>query len=50
VIAKKGEKIREVSPLSVRSDEMALGSVNWQYIRSRAVKLPVSSVPVPPIR
>ena len=49
-VAKKGEKIREVSPLSVRGDEIALGSVNWQYIRSRAVQFPLSSVPVPPIR
>jgi predicted double-glycine peptidase len=49
-VAKKGEKVREVSRLSVRGDEMALGSVNWQYVRSRAIKLPPSRVPIPPIR
>lgn len=50
VVAKKGEKVKEVSPLSVRGNEIALGSVNWQHIRSRAIKFPPSSVPVPPIR
>lgn len=49
-VAKKGEKIKEVSPLSVRRNEIALGSVNWQHIRSRAIKFPPSPVPVPPIR
>ena len=49
-VAKKGEKVKDVSPLSVRGNEIALGSVNWQHIRSRAIKFPTSRVPVPPIR
>jgi hypothetical protein len=48
-VAKEGEKIRDWSPLSVRADEVALGTLNWQVIRSRAVKFPVGVFPSPPV-
>ncbi len=40
VIAKPGAKVRDVSPLSVRQDEICLGQLNWQYVRRQALRLP----------
>jgi len=49
-VVKRGEKIKEVSALSVRADETFLGAMSWQYIRSRGVKFPTSPLPVRSIR
>jgi hypothetical protein len=49
VVVKPGAKIKEVSPLSVRPDETALGSLNWQYIRGQGVRIPPSVLPTRPI-
>ncbi len=35
VLAKPGEKVRDYSPLSIRGDEISLGELNWQVIRTR---------------
>lgn len=43
-VHKPGEKVKKVSPLSVREDEIRLGELNWQLIRTQATRIP----PTPP--
>jgi uncharacterized protein len=40
VIAKRGEKVRQTSPLSVRPEEMALGELNDHLIRTQPQRRP----------
>lgn len=35
VLAKPGEKVRDYTPLSITVDEISLGEVNWQLIRTQ---------------
>ena len=44
VVAKKGEKVKDVSPMAVRCKEVRLGELNWQYVRRNALN---PSYPLP---
>ncbi len=41
-VAKKNEKPKDYSPLTVRPDEMRLGALNWQVVRTFPTRLPTS--------